>query len=188
MNPIVEIIFTILFPLIAVFLLILVILWEWSVLMTRAPFIPMPKEVLTRIVEALQIKPDSVVYDLGCGDGRILIAAHQAEPSALYKGVEKNLFPGLLCRINFWRIKAKNKPKLIRKNFFKTDLSSATHIFMYLFTGMPDKLWPKFQQELKPGTRIVSCDFPFTKIQPIQTIDLHRDNKMLAHKLYVYVI
>lgn len=168
--------------------LIIFILWEWSVLFTRrtqAPFIPVPKTILPTIVKILDVRDDSIVYDLGCGDGRLLISCFQSNPRGTYVGIEKAIFPFWLARFKLRKIRSENV-KIIRQNFFNCDLSSATHIFTYLYSQPMDLLLPKLQRELKPGARLVSCDFPFKNKKPLKVIDLNRPIRKLGKKLYVY--
>ncbi|MFA6447704.1 MAG: methyltransferase domain-containing protein [Patescibacteria group bacterium] len=170
--------------LILLVVLVFVLMWEWSLLFTHAPFIPIPKEVVPSIFDALELRPDSVVYDLGCGEGRVLLGCWEKMQQAKYVGIEKSRFAYWLACINGRRQKASVQFK--KKNFFRTDLSDATHVFTYLFPGLMDMLLPKLQKDLKPGTKLVSCDFRFKNKEPIQVIDLKRAPKELGQKLYVY--
>jgi len=162
------------------------IMWEWSLVVTRAPFISMPAAVLPYIVDALRLKPGSVVYDLGCGEGRVLFACWKRFPQAKYIGLDKATLPAAIA---WWRKRSLGKEADVtikKKNFFRQDLRDATHVFVYLFPGLMDKLLPKLKRELKPGTRLVSCDFKFTAMEPVQVIDLGRPEGVLGRKLYVY--
>lgn len=156
-----------------------------SLAIPRAPFVPIPKEVLPQIIDALKIAPNSVVYDLGCGDGRVLFAGFKREPNATFIGLEKSLFPFVVAssRVqNFQKIHI----SIYKKNFFSADLSNATRVFLYLFPKLMKDLLPKLERELKPGTRVVSCDFAFTNRQPVETISLNRSSNSLGRTLYVY--
>jgi len=158
----------------------------WSMIFTKAPFVPIAKKVLPEIIKAMDIKSDSKVYDLGCGDGRVLIAAWRSQPRAKYVGLDKDWLP-MIC--SWWQLRRTDQPKnivILRRDFFKQDLSNATHIFTYLFPKLMDQLLPKLQAELQPGTKLISCDFYFTNKKPSQIIDLQRSKNALAKKLYVY--
>ena len=76
--------------------------------------------------------------------------------------------------------------KVFRKNFFGENLSKATHVFTYLMPKQMEKLEKKFERELAPGTRLVTCTFPLKKKEPAGIIDLGRSELYLARKLYVY--
>ncbi len=151
----------------------------------KAPFIPISEEVLPDIVSALKLKDQSVFYDLGCGEGRVVFAVAGAGSSIRAYGVERSFVPYILALWNKKEGKSLNA-FFIQKNFFKVSVHDATHIFLYLFPGLMDALLPKLEKELKPGTRVVSCDFKFTHKQPVEIIDLHRKRFDLGRKIYVY--
>lgn len=169
-----------------VLLMLAVVLWLWSLIVTRAPFVPIPKEIIPRIIEALKIGDDSVVYDLGCGDGRVLVGGYQVNPRARYVGIDKTLIPIAAAGVNLWLKKLNGKIKIYKKNFFKSDLSDATHIFTYLFPEIMQDLLSKLERELRPGARLVSCDFKFQNKKPARVINLGRAPHQLGHNLYVY--
>ena len=165
--------------------MIFVFMWESSLLFTRAPFVPLPHAVVPKVFEALELKPGSVLYDLGCGDGRIILECARQIPNAEYIGVDKAFVPIWFARFKRWQTKL--PIKIVRRNFFKTDVSSATHVFTYLFPGLMDSLLPKLKKELKPGTRLVSCDFKFSQMEPAQVIELDRPLRSLGRRLYIYI-
>jgi len=166
--------------------MVLLMLWESSLLFTRAPFISIPAAVLPSIVEALELKEGSVVFDLGCGDARVLMACAEKQPKASYIGIDKATMAIWFAKFRFWRAKSRMPIKLIKRNFFKCDMTQATHVFTYLFPGLMDSLLPYLEKQLKPGTRLVSCDFKFTKKEPVKVMDLNRPERSLGRKLYVY--
>lgn len=148
----------------------------------RAPFVPSSRRMVDRLPDLITLNTTSVVYDLGCGDGRILRSLHRHFPAARYVGIENDLFPYLLAHLFNWRI-VSDRFIIKRKNFFTEDLSSATHVIMYLFPEVMDQLLPKLEQELKPGTVLVSFDFSFTNKKPeriVKTPELGR------HQVFVY--
>jgi SAM-dependent methyltransferase len=168
--------------------LVLFIFWAIGNFKNKVPFVTAPSAIMKDIAKALEVKDDSVVYDLGCGDGRILIHLSKINPKAKYIGIENNTFPIILARVNsfFSKKKTGNKVEIVNKDFFKQDLSNATHIFTYLYPNIMDDLLTKFDKELKPGTRLVSLSFKFTGKQPINEIDLKRSKYKLGRKLFVY--
>ncbi len=154
----------------------------------QVPFIPIPTSTLPYIEKALNVKDNSVVYDLGCGDGRVLSYLSKKFPNATYIGIENGPFPLILARTRAWwhkKMTGKNI-QIINQDFFNHDLSRATHIFAYLYPRVMDDLLPKFDQELAPGTKVVSMSFKFTQKQPKEEIDLGRGRYKLARKLYIY--
>jgi len=178
-------IITLVILLITIFLFLL---WSIGNLKNRVPFVMSSMAVLKDIAEALEINENSVVYDLGCGDGRILFYLSQLNQKAKYIGIENNLFPFILAKLRVYFNKKKNNAKIeiINKDFFKKDLSDATHIFTYLYPNVMDDLLLKFDKELKGGTKLVSLSFQFTNKRPIKEIDLGRGRYKLGRKLYVY--
>lgn len=167
-------------------LLFFLMFWQWSLLVTRAPFVPVPRVVLPEIVKVCQLKPEDRMYDLGCGDARVLVACYQAQPLARYVGIDKALAPILFAKWRLRRLPSKHTIQLWRQNFFKADLSSATVIFTYLFPGLMDDLLPKLEHELTSGARLISCDFVFKTKAPVQIIKLTRSPYSLARTLYIY--
>ena len=164
---------------------VVVLIYEWSLLVTRAPFVGLPKEVIPEILKVLNLKDDSVMYDLGCGDGRILFTCAKAKPKARYIGVDKALAAYTVAVTKKLLFKDK-KVEFKHINFFKQDLSDATHVFVYLFPGLMNSLLLKLQKELKPGSVVVSCDFEFQDKQPRDIIHLNRDKHLLGQRLIIY--
>ncbi|MFA5925951.1 MAG: hypothetical protein WC831_03365 [Parcubacteria group bacterium] len=151
-----------------------------------APFVPVPNSVLPEITNALEIKERSVVYDLGCGDGKVLAACYNIQPLANYVGYEISLAVFLLAWIRNRKSGRSRKTKIFRKNFFREDLSKATHVFTYLLPRQMKELEIKFEKEFAPGTRLVSCTFPLENRKPEKVILLNRSKFSIASKLYVY--
>jgi len=122
------------------------------------PYVPTPKPIARQMLKMSELKPDEILYDLGSGDGRILIMAAR-EFGANCVGIELNFFR---YKLSNWRIKRKglsNQIKVIRSNFYDEDLSHADVVFMYLLPSINEKLKPKLTKELKKGTRVVTYSF-----------------------------
>lgn len=168
--------------------IVLFIMWTIGNFKNKAPFVTSSNSVLKDIARVMENKENSIVYDLGCGDGRILFYLSKIQNKAKYIGIENSTFPFILSRIGaFYNEKiSKNKVEILKEDFFKHDLSEATHIFTYLFPSVMDDLLPKFDKELKPGTRLVSLSFKFTNKAPLFEVDLNRSKYKLGRKLYVY--
>lgn len=169
-------------------ILILLLIWMWTGFRAKVPFVPVASSILPDIYKALGIKEGSVVYDLGCGEGKVLFYSSKLEPKASYIGIENGQFPLILARLRSWwhTKKTGTKVKIIDGDFFKHNLSNATHIFTYLYPNVMDDLLGKFDRELKPGTRLVSVSFKFTQKQPKEVIDLSRNKYKLARHIYIY--
>ncbi len=147
----------------------------------KAPYIPSRKNVLAEIVQALELKNESVLYDLGCGDARILKAAVHSNPTIKGVGIENRFLLTLWARFNTRKL-----PIIIHNgDIFKTDLSKPTHIYCYLLPQLLTKLETKILSECVSGTRIVTLDFNFPTIKPVKEIEL-KESSILGKKLFIY--
>jgi len=152
---------------------------------SRVPFVPVRKRILKEVVAVLELRDDSMLYDLGCGDGRVLFSASKLHPKVSCVGVEIAPFPYLSAKI--WSILCRAKNVSIhRADMFETDISSATHVFLYLFPAVMDSLLPKFEKELAKGTRVVSCDFQFKYKEPTKVVNLTSVSSGPNRTLFVY--
>ena len=121
-------------------------------------FLPTPAEVVSAMLELAKVTKDDVVYDLGSGDGRTPIAAAK-EHGARGVGVEFNPKLVALSVQNAEQAGVADRVRFINADLFQTDISEATVVTLYLLSSLNQKLLPKLQRELKPGTRIVSHAF-----------------------------
>ncbi len=150
-----------------------------------APYIPTPEILVETMLEAADVKPDDVVYDLGSGDGRIVIAAAKTF-GARAVGIE--LRPDL-CRKAEARVKAEglsSRVRIIPGNFLHVDLSPATVVTMYLLTSTNERIRPNLEKYLKPGVRVVSNDYPIKgwKESRLRIVKMGTTE----HKIYVYEV
>ncbi|MEI6296869.1 MAG: methyltransferase domain-containing protein [bacterium] len=159
----------------------------WHSYATRnSPYISIPNEVLPETIKTLHVKKGDIVYDLGSGDGKVLFALYEKEPNAKYIGIDISYWPYFVSK----RKKEQNHDKadltFYRQDVFDTELSAATHIFIYSSAQFMDDILPKLKKELVKGTRLVSCDFKFSDKKEIQVIDLGRQGEKFGKNLYVY--
>lgn len=150
------------------------------------PFVPTSRKLRSLIADTLKVLPGSVVYDLGAGDMRIILAAWKQEPNATYIGIDKHLWPRLLAKFNIWRAGAKKNVSIREADLYKADLRDATRVYCYLFPEAMAALLPKLQKELRPGSIVVSLDFAMKEKEPEKTIDLKPYKLRLGTTLYVY--
>ncbi len=141
-----------------VIFLVLILSMAWPPDSPWAPWWTTPKEVTDVMCREAKVNSKDNVYDLGCGTGIALITAAK-KYGAKGVGVEIDPLRFTLARFNIWRFGLKKKIKLERGNFFLTDLTPATVIFMYLIPRAMRDLAPKFLKELKPGSRLVSYHY-----------------------------
>jgi SAM-dependent methyltransferase len=121
-------------------------------------YVPTAREAVDAMLRLAQVKKGDVVYDLGCGDGRIVIAA-AARFGARGVGIE--IDPELVARAreNARRARVEHLVRFEQGDIFKADIREATVVTLYLLTMLNQKLRPKLLRELRPGTRIVSNTF-----------------------------
>ena len=122
-------------------------------------YIPTPAEVVTAMLRLANVGPADIVYDLGSGDGRIVIAAVKEFGAARGVGIE--LDPARVQEANVLARQAgiSNRVEFRRQDLFETDLREATVVALYLGDVVNLRLRPKLQAELKPGARVVSHAF-----------------------------
>lgn len=163
-------------------------LWMANLTREGVPFIPISKSVIKEVEKVIGINDNSVVYDLGSGDGRVLFYLSKLHPKAKFIGIERGTFPLILSKIGllFNKKNRENKIEILNKDFFNTDLSNATHIFAYLKPEVMDNLLTKLDKELKNGTKLVSAYFQFTLKRPIAEIRISKNLNDVNKKLYVY--
>ena len=138
---------------------------------TRTPdviFVPTPNDVVNKLLEMAKVTAKDVVYDLGCGDGRIVITATQRYGC---RGVGIDIDPERIREAtgNVQKAKVADKVKLIQGDLFETDIGEATVVTLYLLTELNLKLRPKLMKELRPGTRVVSHAFAMGDWKPERT-------------------
>ena len=131
------------------------------------PFVPTPEKVVERMLEVAKVGPKDVVYDLGSGDGRIVIAA--AKKGA--RGVGIDIDPERIreARDNARRDGVANRVEFVEGDLFDADIRGATVVTIYLLSGINMKLRPKLLAELNPGTRVVSHAFDMGDWKPEAT-------------------
>ena len=147
--------YTILFIEVIVIAFMIWIVWSAAV---GAPWLPTPKSKVRKMLEFANVKEGDVVYDLGSGDGRILIMAAK-EFGATSVGIETDPIRQRWSKLMIRRHGLGDKVKVLRGNFFNFDIGDASVITLYLGVGANNKLREKLAKELKPGTRIVSHHF-----------------------------
>ena len=145
-----------------------------------APFVSSNHSLIETIAKDLTLKPTDVVYELGAGDAPLLLELSHRFPNNKYVGLENAFFSWLLGQI---QLKVhKSKIILLWKNFYKVNISEATHIYCYLNVGTMKKLEEKFKAECKPGTIIISHTFKLPSYTPTKTINIEGD-EILYYKI-----
>lgn len=141
-------------------------------------WVPSPQELVDKMLDMAKVTSRDFVMDLGSGDGRTVITAAKRGANAL--GVEYNPDMVALSKRNAERAGVGGKASFIEADIFKTDLTKATVITMFLLTDLNLKLRPTILT-LKPGTRIVSNTFRMGEWEPDQTVELGCDTYCTAY-------
>ncbi|TAK80977.1 MAG: methyltransferase domain-containing protein [Betaproteobacteria bacterium] len=156
------------------------------------PYVPSPQSVVADMLRYAEVGPQDFLIDLGSGDGRIVLTAAKVfgargfgveiKDELVRKSNEAAKREGLADRVKF-----------LKQDLFKTDLSQATVITMYLLPDTVNLLKDKFLKELRPGTRIVSHDYPLTGWIPEKYLQMDLEDKIkisgvTTTLIYLYVV
>mgnify|MGYP001381218841 CR=1 FL=1 len=150
-------------------------------------FEPTPHEIVHEMLKLANVKPGDVVYDLGSGDGRIVIAAVRDFGADKAVGVELD---GKLVQRSIRNAKdagVGNQVRFIRQDLFDADIREATVVTLYLLPEVNTRLRPKLLKVLKPGTRVVSHSHDMDDWEPDRVVEV-RDGYGKTHRLYLWTI
>jgi len=150
-----------------------------------APYVVSPQSVVDRMLALADLKPGETLYDLGSGDGRILItAAQQFHAKAVGVEISDTLVYATNQRIH--RLGLDNQARVIHGDLLKIDLSPADVVTIYLMTDSNGMLRPNLEKYLHPGARVVSHDYtiPGWKAKDVE----REDSSPRAHWIYLYEI
>ncbi|MDD1775522.1 MAG: SAM-dependent methyltransferase [Methanobacterium sp.] len=152
------------------------ILWP---LLIGAAWSPASKRVVDKILDLADVGSQDILYDLGSGDGRIVVrAARKYQATGL--GIEADPLRVIWSRINLKILGLNKQTRIIWGDIFKQDISHATVVTVFLWQRTNEKLKEKLQRELKPGTRIISYIWTFSGWKPLAVDEKDR--------IYLYVI
>jgi len=134
-------------------------------------FVPTPNDVVDTMLKMAGVTKNDTVYDLGCGDGRIVITAAQKYGA---RGVGIDIDPERVkeATANVKKARVADRVKIVRGDLFEADISAATVVTLYLLTDLNLKLRPKLWKDLNPGTRVVSHAFSMGDWKPERTADV----------------
>ncbi|MBN1972369.1 MAG: methyltransferase domain-containing protein [Sedimentisphaerales bacterium] len=154
---------------------------------TRRPdviYVPTPQNVVDKMLELAQVKKTDLVYDLGCGDGRIVVTAAKKYGC---KAVGYDIDPDRIKESND-NVAKNNVSDLVtikQQDIFTLDLSNANVITLYLLPSLNVKLIPQLEK-LKPGSRIVSHDFDMEGVIPDQVVEIKSETGYVEHTIYFW--
>ena len=152
-----------------------------------APFVASPLPVVRQMLVLSELQPEELVYDLGCGDGRVVIMAAQ-EFGAKAVGVELREDLVKKAHEQVAELGLNKRVEIMHNDLFKADLRLADVVTLYLTTSANEKVKPKLESELRRGARVVSHDYEVLDWTPYK-IDKFCENPRLgypSHTLYVY--
>lgn len=147
------------------------LLAQAAVTQRRSPdvvFVPTPNAVVDKMLEMAKVNAKDTVYDLGCGDGRIVITAAQ-KFNARAVGIDIDPQRIAEATANAKAAKVTDQVRFIEGDLFEADITPASVVTLYLLTSLNEKLKPKLLKDLKPGTRVVSHAFDMGDWKPEET-------------------
>lgn len=162
------------------FVTLLAVIFTVSTLWTQsrgAPWAPTSFGEVHDMLTMAEAGPDDLVYDLGCGDGRVLVAAAKSFGSQAV-GIEIDPLRYLWCQLLITALGLRGRVKIVYGDFFTQDLSAADVVTCYLLQSTNEKLQEKLTQELQPTARVVSNEFTFPGLRPLRQDD--------EAKIYLY--
>ena len=151
-------------------------------IVSLAPYVPSQPEFVRRMLEIAKVDEDDIVFDLGCGDGRILVSAIRdfgAKKAVGYE-IRRDLYQRTLEKVESQDLL--KRIEVFNGDLLEADISEATVITLYLTTSANTKLKPKLAKEAEAGTRIVSHDYEFRGWSYTQK------KKFPGHTIFIYEI
>lgn len=128
----------------------------YGIVRTRVPYVPTAQWAVEWLQEHLDLPAGSIVYDLGCGDARVLAAMANHHPDVKFIGIEVQWWPTVLAKL---RARSIPNLRIERIDFWSRPIADATHVFCYIFQPILAKMKTKFETELRPGTIVISFGF-----------------------------
>ena len=157
--------------------------------LSKLPYVPTPQVVVDEMLKLAGVTADDFVIDLGSGDGRIVItAAKRLKAKGLGVDIDGKLVA--LSNRNARAEKVEDRAEFVERDMFKTEISKASVLTLYVLPDFMQKLRSKVLAELKPGTRVVAHDYPIDEWHPDRVVTLTVPEKMEANgtdKAYLYL-
>ena len=147
-------------------------------------YIPTPQDVVDKMLELAQVKKENLLYDLGCGDGRIVVtAAKRFGCRAVGFDIDPRRVEESLQNVR--KNKVGHLVKIEQKDIFTLDLSKADVITLFLLSRLNVKLIPQLEK-LKSGSRIVSHNFPMGRVKPDKVVKMSSSEDQFEHTIYLW--
>jgi SAM-dependent methyltransferase len=164
----------------------------------EVPYMPTHEKVVAEMLKVAKVGKDDILYDLGSGDGRIVITAAKEFGA---RGVGVDIDPDLVreARENAVKAGVADKVKFLQQDLFETDIREATVVTLYLLPEINRRLRPKLLSDLKPGTRVVSHNHDMGDWKPDKTLRVRVPHEYVIsktlnmrmphqHKIYYWVV
>ena len=150
-----------------------------------APYVTSPQRAVDRMLEMAAVKANETVFDLGCGDGRVLFTAVQKYRA---KAVGIEIDPKLVeaTRAEAQKLAMGNRVRIVQGNLLEADLSEADVVTLYLLTESNQLLRPRLEKMLHPGARVVSYDYAVPGWKP-KWVERVEDSNARAHDHLIYL-
>jgi len=170
---------------------------QWPEKPPEVPYVPTPEKVVEEMLKMADVQKDDVLYDLGCGDGRIVITAALTKGC---RGVGIDIDPQRIkeSRQNAIDAGVEDKVEFLLQDLFETDISEASVVTLYLLSSVNLRLRPILFRDLKPGTRVVSHDFTMDDWETHESIEIeietpanenfYTDSCWDRHNVYFWII
>lgn len=157
--------------------------------MPEVPFVPTTEAGVKTMLKLADVKSTDVVYDLGCGDGRIVIAAAK-EYGAHAVGIDIDPKRIAESKENARRAGVENLVRFEENDLFKADIHEATVVTLFLLSSVNERLKPKLLQDLKPGTRVVSNTFSMGNWKPEKELSVtdSESPSAFSRRFYLWMI
>jgi predicted RNA methylase len=149
-------------------------------------YVPTPHDVVSKMLELGQVKRADLLYDLGCGDGRIVVTAAK-KFGCKTVGFDIDSERVAEARKNIKKNKVGELAEIRQEDIFDQDLSKVNVVTLYLLPALNVKLIPQLEK-MRPGSRIVSHDFDMAGVQPDQVISLTSSEDNVEHTIYLWTI
>jgi SAM-dependent methyltransferase len=151
------------------------------------PYVPTTDEAVSAMLKLAGVKKSDVVYDLGCGDGRIVIAAAKTYGA---HGVGIDINPERIkeAKENAKKAGVEDLVRFEENDLFEADIKPATVVTLFLLSDVNLRLRPKLQRDLKPGTRVVSNTFEMGDWKPEKEETVGNSQSYLSHRLFLWTI
>ncbi|MEM0489687.1 MAG: methyltransferase domain-containing protein [Ignisphaera sp.] len=149
-----------------------------------SPWVPTPKEVVDYVMDIASVSYGDIVYDLGCGDGRIVIEAARRGANAVCVEIDTKLIE--IAKRNAVEMGVSDRIEFVNDDIINVDLSRASVIYLYLTSKSIERIKHKMLSEVKPGTIIIALDYGIEHLNSAAILAIDVNNK--TYKVYVYIV